>query len=362
VRQLLTVKAERIELTAAPNDAFISARTSRAENPEALQGVHSENVLLIADEASGVPEQVFEAAGGSMSGHNATTLLLGNPTRTSGYFFECFHRDINNWLTFQVSSLTSSRVSADYIQSMKDKYGEDSNAYRVRVLGEFPRTDEDTMIAFELVQTAMDRDITPAPGAPTTWGVDVARFGSDRSALAKRHGQVISEVRTWRNLDLMQLTGAIKAEWDGTPPSQRPQDIFVDVIGLGAGVVDRLRELKLPAQGINVSETPSMGASYANLRAELWGKTKGWLETRGCKLPKDEELLAELTSVRYTFTSSGKLQLEAKSDMKKRGLASPDLADAIVLTMAADAAIGVYGMTSSSDWNKPLKRGLKGVA
>jgi hypothetical protein len=245
---------------------------------------------------------------------------------------------------------------------MKDKYGEDSNAYRVRVLGDFPRTDDDTMLAYELVQGAMDRDIIPAPGAPTTWGVDVARFGSDRSALAKRHGSVITELRTWRNLDLMQLTGAIKAEYDGALPSQRPMDIYVDSIGLGSGVVDRLRELKLPAQGINVSETPAMAGTYANLRAELWGKFKGWLEVRGCKLPKDDQLLAELTAVRYTFTSSGKLLLEPKDAMRKRGLSSPDMADAVVLTMAGDAAIGVYGMTNSSDWNKPLLRGLKGVA
>lgn len=360
---LLTVKQERIEFNAAPTEMFISARTSRAEQPEALQGIHSENVMLVADEASGVPEQVFEAAAGSMSGHNAVTLLLGNPVRSSGFFYDTHTRLSDEWTTFQVSCLDSPRVSDEYVKEMAMRYGEDSNVYRIRVVGEFPKGDDDTVIAMELLDNAVNRDVEASSYAPLIWGLDVARFGSDRSALCKRRGNAVTEsVKTWKNLDLMQLTGAVVAEYKVLAPSEQPSEILVDSIGLGAGVVDRLRELGLPARGINVSESPAMGGTYRNLKAELWYRARAWLEARDCKMPKDEVLIAELATVRYSFTSNGKIQIEGKDEIKKRGLPSPDKADAFVLTFASDAIAGMYGSSASSKWSQPLRRNLSRVA
>ena len=361
LQELLEVKSDRIELRPSPTEAFISARTSRAEQPEALQGIHSDNVMLVADEASGVPEAVFEAAAGSMSGHAAVTILLGNPVRSSGYFYETHNRLRDEWFTLHVNCEKSRRVSKEFVREMAIKYGEESNAYRVRVLGEFPLSDDDTMIPFSVVEQAMNRDIEVDQFAPMTYGIDVARFGSDKSALAKKKGNVITEVKKWQGLDLMQLVGAIKAEYDAEETEDRPIAIYVDSIGLGSGVVDRLRELDLPVFGINVSESPAMKGSYMNLRAELWGKMKHWLEQRGCALPKEDDLLADLTAPRYSFSSSGKLRIESKDEMKKRGLASPDMADACILTLAGDAAVGIYGSSGASSWTKPLKRLLKGV-
>ena len=359
--ELLEVKSDRIELKPSPTEAFISARTSRAEQPEALQGIHSDHVMLVADEASGVPEAVFEAAAGSMSGHSAVTVLLGNPVRGSGYFYETHNRLRDEWFTLHVNCEKSKRVSKEFVREMAVKYGEESNAYRVRVLGEFPLADDDTMIPFSVVEQAMNRDIEIDKFASMTYGVDVARFGSDKSALAKKKGNVITEVKRWRGLDLMQLVGAIKHEYDSEEPEDRPLNIYIDSIGLGSGVVDRLREMGLPAVGINVSESPAMKTAYINLRGELWGKMKNWLEQRNCVLPKDDDLLSDLTAPRYTFNSSGKLRVESKDEMKKRGLASPDLADACILTLAGEAAVGIYGSSSGSTWTKPLKRLLKGV-
>jgi phage terminase large subunit len=356
---LLEVKQDRVALKSAPDESFISARTSRAEQPEALQGVHSEHVLLVADEASGVPEKVFEAAAGSMSGEHATTILLGNPVRGSGFFYDTHHRLSNTWKTLRVSCHDSPRVSKAFIADMAARYGEESNAYRIRVLGEFPLTDDDTVISLELVEAAVRRDVTQNPSAPIVWGVDVARFGGDSNALAKRQANVLLEpIRLWKGRDLMQSTGLIKAEWDACEIKDRPAEILVDSIGLGAGVVDRLRELNLPCRGINVSESPAMGETYANLRAELWFKARQWLSARDCSLPEDEELRACLVTPKYKFTSSGKIQIESKEDMKKRGLPSPDAADAFVLTLASDAAIGIHGRDYASNWAKPLKRGL----
>jgi len=359
----LDVKQDRIEVIGANEEAFISARTSRAEQPEALQGVHSDNVMLVGDEASGIPEKVFEAASGSMSGHNAVTLLLGNPVRSSGFFYDTHNRLAGDWVTMKVSCADSPRVSEAYIEEMKARYGEESNAYRIRVLGEFPKSDEDTVIPMELLDLAMNRDVEASPYAPLVWGLDVARFGSDRSALCKRRGNAVTEpIKTWKNLDLMQLTGAVVAEYEILPPSERPTEILVDSIGLGAGVVDRLRELNLPARGINVSESPAMGTTYRNLKAELWYKAKSWLEARDCRLPKDELLIAELATVRYSFTSNGKIQIEGKDEIRKRGLASPDKADAFCLTFASDAVIGMMGSKASTKWSQPLKRNLSRVA
>jgi phage terminase large subunit len=362
VASLLEAKAERIELKSSPTEAFISARTSRAEQPEALQGIHSDNVMLIADEASGVPEQVFEAAAGSMSGHNAVTILLGNPVRSSGFFYDTHNRLSSEWWTRKVSCVDSPRVSDAYVNEMKSRYGDESNAYRIRVLGEFPLTDDNTVIGMELCESAIYRDVAVSPTAPVIWGVDVARFGSDSSALCKRKGNVVLEpIKKWRNLDLMQLTGAIKAEYDTLDVKERPLEILVDSIGLGAGVVDRLRELNLPARGINVSESPALGNTYRNLRAELWYKAKQWLEKRDCKIPKDDALINELVMVRYTFTSNGKIQIESKDDIRKRGLGSPDLADSFVLTFASDAGVALHGTSYSSPWSKPLRRNIPRV-
>lgn len=359
IQDLLDVKQERIELKASATEAFISARTSRAEQPEALQGVHSDNVMLVADEASGVPEAVFEAAAGSMSGHNALTILLGNPVRSSGFFFDTHNRLKDEWWTKRVSCIDSKRVSKEYVDDMKSRYGEESNAFRIRVLGEFPKSDDDTIIPMDLLESAKHRDTRAYEDAPIIWGLDVARFGSDSSVLCKRQSNVVHTLERWRNLDLMQLTGAVVAQYEACDHKNRPAEILVDSIGLGAGVVDRLRELKLPARGINVSESPAMGGTYLNLRAELWHKAKAWLEKRDCKIPNNEDLIGELATVRYTFTSNGKIKIESKDDIRRRGLKSPDMADAFVLTFAADAATISWG--SSSSWNKPIKRLIRGL-
>jgi hypothetical protein len=298
-----------------------------------------------------------------MSGHNAVTLLLGNPVRSSGFFYDTHTRLSDEWTTFQVACTDSPRVSDEYVKEMAMRYGEDSNVYRIRVIGEFPKGDDDTVIAMDLLESALNRDVAPSDYAPMIWGLDVARFGSDRSALCKRQGNAVTEsIKTWKNLDLMQLTGAVVAEYQALAPSQQPKEILVDSIGLGAGVVDRLRELGLPARGINVSESPAMGGTYRNLKAELWYRARAWLEARDCKMPKDDVLISELATVRYSFTSNGKIAIEGKDEIRRRGLPSPDKADAFVLTFASDAIAGMYGSTGSSKWSQPLRRNLVRVA
>ena len=343
LQALLEVTSDRVVLLSAPQDAFISCRTARAETPEAMAGVHSDNVLLVIDEASGIPEKVFEAAAGSMSGESCSTLMLGNPVRTSGSFYESHHRLKSEWYTMHVSCVDSPRVSKEFIKEMAVRYGEDSSAYYVRVLGKFPKIDDETIISLSLVEDAQARDIIMSEHTPRIWGLDIARFGTDSSVLAERQGTVITKIEVWKGKDLMQLTGLVHSKYNNLGPSEQPIEIMVDSIGLGAGVLDRLKELGLPARGINVSESPSMRGQYINLRAELWFRMKEFLEARDCKLPKDESLFSELVSPRYSFSSTGKLKVESKQDMKKRGLPSPDRADAVILTLASEPAMAMFG-------------------
>lgn len=372
LQDLFDLKAEGIYLGTKPEASFFEARTSRAEAPEALQGVHSEHVLLVADEASGVPEQVFEAAVGSMSGHNATTLLIGNPVRTSGLFYDTHHKLRDMWFTVHVSHADSPRVTADFVEDVKRRYGEDSNAFRIRCLGEFPKADEDTVIPFEAVETARSREITLPPNMPVVWGLDVSRFGDDHNALVERSKRAATVLDMWQGTDLMETAGRVKERWDQTPAERRPRSILVDVIGLGAGVVDRLRELNLPVRGINVAEASSTSERFMRLRSELWWMAREWLEKQDVTLPtatdgldpRDdpaEALASELVIPKYTYTSTGKLSVEAKSDIKKRGYKSPDVADAFVLTFAEDMSRMVHGSSGSSSWGEPIKRGLSVV-
>ena len=362
LQSLLTVKSDRVELTASPSDAFLSCRTSRLENPESLQGVHSEHVLLIADEASAIPEVVFNSAISSMSSQSATTVLLGNPTRNTGFFFDTHHKLKDRWYTKTISCVDSSRVSKDFIEEVLARSGDHSNEYRVRVLGEFPLTEDQTVISYELVKTAQDREVTVTPETPFVWGVDVARHGSDWSVLCKRQGSVVRELIRWKNLDTMALAGAIKAEFDSTHYTERPHTINIDSIGIGQGVCDAGFNMELPIYSVNVSESASLKQHYLNLRAELYFKIKDWLETRKVKLPYHEKLVEELLAIRYTYTPTGKIKIESKDDLKKRLLKSPDHADALSLTFANDIMLGQGGTSSIYKWNKPIRRNLQGVA
>lgn len=260
-----------------------------------------------------------------------------------------------------VSCMESPRVSDDFINDMKIRYGEDSPAYHVRVLGNFPPSEEDTVIPVSFVDHAMQNKVEVAETTTAIWGLDVARKGGDSSVLCRRQGPLIHPLTVWRGLDLMQLTGAVKAEYDLVSPSRRPVEIIVDSNGFGAGVLDRLRELELPARGLNVSESSSSKQTYLNLRAELWFKTKAWLAGMDVQLPNDDLLFAELVAPRYFFTSSGKIQVESKDAMKRRKIASPDRADAVCLCLATDNTTMRYGVSSLGAWARPLKRNIKGV-
>jgi hypothetical protein len=363
LQELLEIKSDRIVLKSRSAEAFISARTSRKEQPEALAGVHSQGkVILLVDEASGVPEEVFEAASGSMAGMNVHTILLGNPTRNSGLFYDSHHKLKGAWKTFHISAMDSDRVSKEFIEEMAMRYGEESSAYKVRVLGEFAEESDDTIISLELVDAAIQREIPNDHNiSDVYWALDVARHGADSSVLVKKRGNVITEIKSWKRLDLMELSGRVQAEFDTTEPEHRPVEVFIDAIGMGYGVLDSINQIgRINAVGINVAESPSQKETYMNLRSELWFKFKSFLENKMCQLPNNEYMIADLISVKYKFTSSGKIQVEPKDQIKRRLGRSPDVADALVLLMAGDAIASRSG-SYLRDWKQPMLREIKGI-
>lgn len=362
MKSMVEITGDRIRFKPDPHNSFVTAKTSRAETPEAMQGVHAPNVLLIADEASGIPDAVFEAASGSMSTDNAIMILTGNPVRSSGYFYNT-HMRLPGWYRIHVSCYDAKLVSRQYIQEKEVEYGVDSNAFRIRVLGEFPLADDDAVIPMELIELAQMRDIEAGPNTPVVWGLDVARFGSNLSALAKRQGPALVErVLTWSGKDTMATTGFVLNQFRDAV--NRPINIHIDAVGVGGGVYDRLREFtdpKLPVIGINVGESPAMKDKYNNLRSELWWTMREWFSSRLCSIPKDDLLVRDLAAPRYKLNSRGQTCIETKEEMVRRGVQSPDTADALMLTFAAEAGIAMHGRSASRAGQTRPKRVLKMV-
>ena len=355
-KECITVTSDRVSISGLEQLQFAVARTARPENPEALQGFHADNLLFLVDEASGVHEKVFEVAEGALSTPNARVVLTGNPTRTDGYFYRSQHKDRALWKTLHFNCLNSPLVDPAYPEQMVKKYGEDSNIYRVRVLGEFPKASDDVLIALHLIEDAIGRDVK-YPVSKRIAGLDVARFGDDANAFVVRKGQSIEHLEQWRDKDLMQTTGKIVEAYR---EKKLFDEILIDSIGLGSGVVDRLKEMNVPAIGVNVAESSSQKENFMRLRDQLWWSCREFFQEKQCRIEPGldliDDLIGELSSVRYTIQSNGKVKVEGKDEMKKRGLPSPNLADALNLTFAE----GVSPRVSKTTVRKVIKKTSKG--
>lgn len=347
---------------------YLQAQLWSDENPEAFAGLHNHNgVCLVMDEASGIPLSIWNVSEGFFTEpvEGRMWLNYSNPRRNEGAFYR-IHADPGGygrrWTRRHVDSRDVEGVDKAFLDELVETHGEESNVIRVEVMGAFPRADDDKVIPLELVDSAMTRDVERTVMQPWVWGVDPARFGDDKTAFLRRQGNHVEPVEEWKHLDTMQIVGRVNAAWDATPIKERPLEIMVDVIGIGAGVVDRLRELELPVIGVNVSESPAISKTYLNLRAELWYQVLAWLKRRDCRLPDDAILKAELVSVGQDYTSSGKIKLESKEKMRKEDRPSPNRADALALTFAGVAAVAMGHGGRATKWTRPIKRGMRRVA
>jgi len=312
---------------------FAAARTANKDKPEGLQGFHADYVLKIIDESSGVDDAVHEVLDGAHGMYETKEFQAGNPTRNDGAFFDIFHKSKKLYRTFTWSCLDSPIAPRKFIEKIETRYGRDSQVWFIRVLGQHFLGEGDSFIPYHLAYEATYRDVPFDKQAPVVMAVDVARFGDDETAIAIRQGDHFLPLHVFSKKSTMETVGYVRVLAKHFHPAQ----IFVDVIGLGAGVYDRLEELGYPVTGVNVAEAPAQDRDqYVRLRDELWGSMRTWLETRRGKLSDnaDLDLVAELTTPKFKLTSDGKIKVESKEDMKRRGKVSPNRADACLMTFA----------------------------
>ena len=313
------------------------------DKPDQFQGFHSPHLMVLIDEASGIQPEIEEEIDGLTP---EKIVRIGQPLSNLGRFADAFR--MPGVKKIQISALDTPNVKEQRvvipglitqqdIENFKTRYGEDSDVYRVRVLGEFPKQDSDSLISVNDIANAINRVVDVPNQFEKKMGVDVARFGDDRTAIIVRQMEKVTRKEVFAGFDTMQIVGRVLAI--AKEERIRGENIYVDVIGVGAGVYDRIKEQGWRANAVNVSESPEDKENYVNLRAELYAnKLKEWIKT--ASLPNDDDFY-ELANIKYKFNSKGQLQIESKEDMKKRGLESPDVADALMLTFASKGLIEI---------------------
>lgn len=322
------------------------AQTCREENSEAFQGLHAVNStpFYIFDEASGIPNAIWEARAGGATDGEPMSFDFGNPTRKSGMFFENTigkyrHRYKTRSIDSRSVQITNKRLFAEWATD----HGEDSDFFKVKVRGVFPSAGSVQFISTDAVIDAVQRELVSDDSAPLVIGVDVARFGDDSTVIYPRIGY---DARTWgfrryHGLDTVQVVGkVIEAIKDFQDLGKQCSGLFVDGGGLGAGVVDQLRHLGYSPIDVNFGER-AVDESYRLRGDEMWGHLKDALPK--LMLPDDQGLIDALTQREYFFTATGKIALEPKKDMKDRlgAESSPDEADALGLTFAQEPALAL---------------------
>lgn len=350
----LGINSHWFKVTATSVSALDKAheRTWRADaipwsetNTESFAGLHNQGrrIIVIMDEGSAIHEKIYDVVEGAMTDENTEIIwiVFGNPTRNTGRFRELFGRLKHRWKTRQIDSRTVEGTNKTQIQQWMEDYGEDSDFFKVRVRGEFPRAGSMQFIPSDIVDAARRREPEAKLFDPLILGCDIARFGDDETVLAPRRGRDAQSVPwiTLRGADTMQVAARIME----LHTQYRFDAIFIDEGAMGAGVIDRLRMMKydniIAVQFGSAADKSRINADgpliYANKRAEMYGNMRDWL--KGGMIPDDPDLGAQLIGVEYGYVMrEGKdaILLEKKSDMKKRGLGSPDRADALALTFA----------------------------
>lgn len=361
---------------------FAVART--ATKPENMQGFHGDNMLFIVDEASGVANPIMEAILGTLTGENNKLLMCGNPTRTSGTFYDAFHADRAMYRYHTVSSADSPRTNKQNIEALIRKYGRESNVVLVRVFGEFPKQEDDVFIMLSSIEQCGSKvyELPEDKGMPyIMFGVDVARFGDDETVIYKNVKGKLKLAMHRRGQDLMATVGDIVNQYKKTVKefSEYRGSIYVNIddTGLGGGVTDRLKEVKreqnlhrlfvIPINAAEKIETDTKEGKeaaeyYNNLTTHMWAVLRDLLENKQIEIEDDADTFAQLSIRKYFMASNGKLELEGKKEMKKRGVSSPDRADAAALstylgkvkryTGSAPSKEAMEKLNKSSYWKK----------
>lgn len=368
-KDLFEWTATKYTMRAFPETWFAVAIPWSKENPSAFQGGHDVNIMYLFDEAQGIHDTIWDAVEGSMTTHGAMWFAFGNGTKSQGAFRETHRKFRNMWILFNIDARRAKMANKVEHAQWLASYGEDSDFYRARVLGEFVRSSTNQLISPEAVEACQKRFarmfpdakrvlaeggveslfrevvLDPSGVAPKILSVDVARFGIDQTVVGLRIGKVFLILAKYRELDVTQVSGRV-AEWI---EAVSPDAVFVDEAGIGGGVVDILNDMGHDVTGVNGGLKAINDRRYFNRRAEMWDKTKDWLRGDVC-LDDDRELMDDLTGPEYGFSDRGdRIQLETKDDMRARGLPSPDSGDCLTQTFFIPVAARERGQPSVQD-------------
>lgn len=370
------VQSDKIFHKDAPKEYWIravspSVKASKEDQAETLAGFHSEHLLIVVDEASGVADPIFVPLEGALTQEDNRVLLIGNPTRSTGYFYEThFHPEISkNWKKFHWDSRKSTNVTPEMIKYFEDKYGVDSNVFRIRVAGEPPTDDASSFIPMSWAMQCVGNDIEVDESWPLTLSADIARFGDDSSIILPRRGNKIYPWDEYKQINTIELANRIL----GTFNDLDAYMVGIDSIGVGGGTLDWL--IHDPrgvgprkAIGVNVTESATDNRKYHRLRDELWGKVREncmnnkysfpdqVIKRGGIDVNIGNELADELSSVKYFIDNHGAIQIESKRDMKARGVKSPNIADSLCISEYINpTTLSLWGRSSKAK-ERPLDR------
>lgn len=344
-------KAHREEWFAVPRTAV---------KADALQGFHADHVFYVLDEASGVEDKIFEPVLGALSTEGAKLLACGNPTQLAGWFFDSHNKNRDMYSTFHIDGRNSSRVSKEFVQMIIEMYGEDSDVFRVRVAGDFPKAMPDSLIPLEWAERNSEKKVLIVFPKTIDIGVDVARFGDDESSICPVFDDRYQQKQEiHHHNDTMELTGrTVQMIERYNEKYNFPHiNVKIDCDGLGVGVYDRLKEIVKDRKWRNVRVYEChFGGSGGRLKTDdpvkfsnssglMWGMLRERLRNNSLVLHYDDKQIGQISNRKYRVNSDGEIEIEKKEDMKKRGLKSPDRADALVLALWKPTKI--FTMSSS---------------
>jgi hypothetical protein len=309
------------------------------ENPDSYAGVHNhDGMMVIFDEASGIPDGIWSVASGFFTEKilDRYWFAFSNPRRNTGYFFETFHGKRDFWDGEVIDARTVEGTDKAIYDQIIAEYGEDSIQARVEVYGEFPAAGEDQFISPVVVEDAFKRPLYKDMTAPIVIGVDPARGGMDSTVILVRQGRDIVSIKRLKGEDTMSVVGHVIDAIE----EFKPVLTVIDEGGLGYGILDRLTEQRYKVRGVNFGWKAKNPVMWGNKRAEMWGAMRDWLKT--ASIPVDRSLKNDLVGPMKKPNSAGTIFLEGKKEMKSRGLASPDAADALAVTFAYPVASREY--------------------
>ena len=299
-----------------------------------FQGYHSENLLVLLDEGPGVEHEIWTSIESLIVGENNKVGAFGNPTSPSGDFYEACKNPL--WKKVHISSfdhpnvkqgkiVVPGAVTKEWIEERRIDWGEDSPLWIAKVLGQFPAEGSDTLIPLSWAEACVGLGLSDE--GDKKLGVDVARYGDDKTVFSEIYGQVAQPLESVSKKDTNYTIGRVivkdkKLQFDM---------IGIDDTGVGGGVTDGLENEGLSIQAVNFGSSAVENDKFENLKAEFYWNLREAIKKKELELPDDKELISQLCSIKYAYTRKGHIKIESKDDLKKRGLKSPDKADALVI-------------------------------